>query len=103
MLLLLEARREARKAFLAFSGNEGGPELAQNESSRSDSEECTEKYKDGICASQNTPVSNLTQRPLLISYFFLYIWKMVVFLVLLTTLVSFYTSQKTISSLTPLF
>lgn len=102
--MLLEARREARKAFLAFSGNEGRPELAQNESSRSDSEECTEKCKDGIYASQNTPVSNLTQRPLLISYLFLYIWKMVVFLILLTTLVTFHTtSQKTISSLTPLF
>ncbi|XP_008782424.2 G patch domain-containing protein TGH homolog [Phoenix dactylifera] len=53
---LYEARREARKAFLAFSGNDGGPELAQNESSRSDSEECSEKCKDGIYASQNTPM-----------------------------------------------
>nr|XP_019710120.1 G patch domain-containing protein TGH homolog isoform X2 [Elaeis guineensis] len=52
---LYEARREARKAFLAFSGNEGGAELAQNESSRSDSEEWTEKFRDGIYASQNTP------------------------------------------------
>lgn len=52
----LYARREARKAFLAFSGNEGGLEPAQMESHRSDSEEYTEKCKDGTYASQNTPM-----------------------------------------------
>ncbi|RWW66915.1 hypothetical protein BHE74_00025678 [Ensete ventricosum] len=55
-----EARREARKAFLAFSGNEGGAETAKEGSHVWDSEEYAERVNNGLYTSKSMPVSNLT-------------------------------------------
>ncbi|RRT64537.1 hypothetical protein B296_00024378 [Ensete ventricosum] len=59
-LSLSEARREARKAFLAFSGNEGGAETAKEGSHVWDSEEYAERVNNGLYTSKSMPVSNLT-------------------------------------------
>lgn len=56
-MLLLESRREARKAFLAFSGNEGGSEPSQKGSHVSASEEYDERGVDINNASKSMPVS----------------------------------------------
>lgn len=51
---LYDARREARKAFLAFSGNERGSELSQSEVSKTTQEDITARNSDAL--SQSTPV-----------------------------------------------
>lgn len=58
-LLLLEARRVARKAFLAFSANEEGSDLAQKGSPVSGSEEYNKRMDDDIYASKSVPVSSI--------------------------------------------
>ncbi|XP_042472781.1 G patch domain-containing protein TGH homolog isoform X2 [Zingiber officinale] len=52
---LYESRREARKAFLAFSGNEGGAEPSQKGSHVSASEEYDERGVDVNNASKSVP------------------------------------------------
>ncbi|WOL04916.1 G patch domain-containing protein [Canna indica] len=52
---LYGARREARKAFLAFSGNERGAEPTQVGSSVSESEECAERGDDDLYSSKRMP------------------------------------------------
>lgn len=54
-----ESRREARKAFLAFSRDKDGPELAEIESSRSESEKYPERSDDIFGGTKSTPVSIL--------------------------------------------
>ncbi|XP_020088663.1 G patch domain-containing protein TGH homolog isoform X2 [Ananas comosus] len=53
---LYESRREARKAFLAFSRDKDGPELAEIESSRSESEKYPERSDDIFGGTKSTPV-----------------------------------------------
>ncbi|KAM0944272.1 putative G patch domain-containing protein [Dioscorea sansibarensis] len=53
---LYDARREARKALIAFSSTVGEPDLAQIESSLSENDELTERFNDGIYNSGSTPV-----------------------------------------------
>lgn len=53
---LSDARREARKAFLAFSGNERGSESSSIEPSRPDSEDLTERCDAELSSSQSIPV-----------------------------------------------
>ncbi|XP_072984098.1 G patch domain-containing protein TGH homolog isoform X2 [Typha latifolia] len=53
---LYESRREARKAFLAFSGNKEASELAQTESNRLDTDAYPEKSSDFLCTAESTPV-----------------------------------------------
>ncbi|CAL9111964.1 unnamed protein product [Musa acuminata var. zebrina] len=52
---LYEARREARKAFLAFSGNEGGAKTAKEGSHAWDSEEYAERVNNGLYTSKSMP------------------------------------------------
>lgn len=52
---LHDARRQARKAFLAFSVNEEGSEPSQLETSKDAVKDDTERY-DGVVSSQSTPV-----------------------------------------------
>ena len=58
MVRVLDARREARKALIAFSSTVCEPDLAQIESSLSENDELTERFNDGIYSSGSTPVSN---------------------------------------------
>ncbi|URE29360.1 hypothetical protein MUK42_17224 [Musa troglodytarum] len=51
----IEARREARKAFLAFSGNEGGAETAKEGSHVWDSVEYAERVNNGLYTSKSMP------------------------------------------------
>ncbi|KAJ0989095.1 hypothetical protein J5N97_007451 [Dioscorea zingiberensis] len=53
---LYDARREARKALIAFSSNINEPDIAQIESSVSERDELTERSNDGIYSSGSTPV-----------------------------------------------
>ncbi|KAH7682713.1 G patch domain-containing protein 1 [Dioscorea alata] len=53
---LYDARREARKALIAFSSAAGEPDLAQIESSLSGNDELIERSNDGIYSSGSTPV-----------------------------------------------
>lgn len=67
-LSLSEARREARKAFLAFSGNEGGAKTAKEGSHAWDSEEYAERVNNGLYTSKSMPVSNLTENSFLSTF-----------------------------------
>eukprot|EP00268_Persea_americana_P032945 TRINITY_DN3259_c0_g1_i4.p1 TRINITY_DN3259_c0_g1~~TRINITY_DN3259_c0_g1_i4.p1 ORF type:complete len:388 (+),score=104.22 TRINITY_DN3259_c0_g1_i4:187-1350(+) len=54
---LYDARREARKAFLAFSCDDGRPQLDKCEPIKSDSENVTERSNvDDVSVSRSTPV-----------------------------------------------
>lgn len=55
-----DARREGRKAFLAFSANDAKTQLADSEPIHDNSENYSEQHaSDDVRSSQNTPVSNL--------------------------------------------
>lgn len=59
LLLLTDARREARKAFLAFSSDDAKAEITDSEPVQGDLEFFTEKRaNDDVQSYQNTPVRN---------------------------------------------
>lgn len=58
--LLIDARREARKAFLAFSSDDAKAQLAESESVQGNLESITEQpTNDDVQSYQSTPVRNL--------------------------------------------
>lgn len=58
--LLIDARREARKAFLAFSSDDAKAQLTESESVQGNLESITEQpTNDDVQSYQSTPVRNL--------------------------------------------
>lgn len=64
ILHVIDARREARKAFLAFSHDDGRPQLDTCMLIKSDSENVTERSNDNddVSDSRSTPVSNFAHQ-----------------------------------------
>ncbi len=59
--LLIDARREARKAFLAFSSDDAKAQLAESESVQGNLKSFTEQpANDDVQSYQSTPVRNLS-------------------------------------------
>ena len=59
--LLIDARREARKAFLAFSSDDAKAQLTESESVQGNLKSFTEQPANGDVQSyQSTPVRNLS-------------------------------------------
>lgn len=59
--LLIDARREARKAFLAFSSDDAKAQLTESESVQGNLKSFTEQpANDDVQSYQSTPVRNLS-------------------------------------------